>query len=97
MKLVRGWRNFGRIRIALVMLLMSSNNAMLPSILEVVDDVYSTTDREISGIVDGCLDGNVVGKMSVLIMSVAGVIVSIMSVVVAVAVIVSCDTFVAIN
>ena len=61
--------------------LMSSNNAMLSSILEVVDDVYFTAHREISGIVDGCHDGNVSGQVS--IMSVV--------VVVAVAVIVSCD------
>jgi hypothetical protein len=49
------------------------------------------------GLLMGVSTGMSVGKMSVLIMSVAGVIVSIMSVVVAVAVIVSCDTFVTIN
>ena len=62
MRLHSGMLGLGGIGIALVMSLMSSNNAMLSSILEVVDDVYFTAHREISGIVDGCLDGNVSGQ-----------------------------------
>ena len=74
--LVRDCWNFGWICTVVVMLLISTiancsvpvsvsaNNAMLPSMFGVVDDVYAAVDWDISRSVDvndGCFDGNVSG------------------------------------